>query len=581
MKNIFLYIILVLQSSIASAQFIINGTTVSTTSGSALVIAGMDLENKTASSTNGDISLGGTIYIDGDWTNNATGGELLDASATAGTVVFNGSSAQTISGQVTNFYNITINSGAIVEVNAGDLVKVHNIFTNNGNFRLKASSNYIACLIDAGVSNKLLGSGNFILQRVIPNNGWHYTSSPLTYSSSSTNAYWGAALYSYTQTAPYWQAHVANENMVVMKAYDALYKNVSPTIEYSGVFNTGNQSINLTSNGNEKYNFVGNPYPCTIDWDASSGWTKTNVDDAIYIWDATLNSGQGGYMEYVGGVGQAGGSRYIPPSMGFFVRVCSTETSGVLGVSNSVKVTETSTQYRSSDANDILRVKIVEGNYSNSTVIRLHQEATENFDGKYDAEKFFHSNPTIPQVYTKINDEIYSINSVGFPEDKEDIPLNYRVGCEGKHRLEFDLSNFQDAMTNYEVLLEDKKTGKIVDLKGQDVYEFEAEVTDKDDRFLIHINKYQSVDNPNNNFTNIEKTDVKKDYQIFVEQQSIVIKSENMTGELSIYDVSGRMVYSQDLRNQSFIQYQPMTKGVYMVSFVSDGNLVYEKVFVD
>ena len=54
-----------------------------------------------------------------------------------------------------------------------------------------------------------------------------------------------------------------------------------------------------------------------------------------------------------------------------------------------------------------------------------------------------------------------------------------------------------------------------------------------------------------------------------------------MTGELSIYDVSGRMVYSQDLRNQSFIQYQPMTKGVYMVSFVSDGNLVYEKVFVD
>ena len=173
MKNIFLYIILVLQSSIASAQFIINGTTVSTTSGSALVIAGMDLENKTASSTDGDINLGGTIYIDGDWINNASDGQLLDSTASAGTVVFNGTDAQTISGRETHFYNLTINSGATLEVNAGDLVKVYNNCTNNGVFTLKANSTNIAGFIDAGASNKLLGSGVYKLQRQIPANGWH------------------------------------------------------------------------------------------------------------------------------------------------------------------------------------------------------------------------------------------------------------------------------------------------------------------------------------------------------------------------------------------------------------------------
>ena len=100
-----------------------------------------------------------------------------------------------------------------------------------------------------------------------------------------------------------------------------------PTIEFSGVFNTGNQSITLESNGSEKWNFVGNPYPCTINWDAS-GWTKTNINDAIYIWDATLNSGQGGYMSYIGGVGTDGGSEFIPPSQGFFIEVDPSHSTG-------------------------------------------------------------------------------------------------------------------------------------------------------------------------------------------------------------------------------------------------------------
>ena len=54
-------------------------------------------------------------------------------------------------------------------------------------------------------------------------------------------------------------------------------------------------------------NLVGNPYPSAIDWDASSGWTKTNIDNAIYFFKASGTDQYGGtYSSYVNGVSSDG-----------------------------------------------------------------------------------------------------------------------------------------------------------------------------------------------------------------------------------------------------------------------------------
>ena len=60
-----------------------------------------------------------------------------------------------------------------------------------------------------------------------------------------------------------------------------------------GPINSGNVTpisfpITYTSSGtlaNDGWNLVGNPFPSTIDWNAASGWTKTNVETSIYITD--------------------------------------------------------------------------------------------------------------------------------------------------------------------------------------------------------------------------------------------------------------------------------------------------------
>jgi len=85
------------------------GAKIIVTSGAYLIIDGAngDFTNTTVSSEHGRIALAGTIVLDGDWTNDATDGDLL---AGVGEVIFDGNSSQQITGtRTTNFVNVQLN----------------------------------------------------------------------------------------------------------------------------------------------------------------------------------------------------------------------------------------------------------------------------------------------------------------------------------------------------------------------------------------------------------------------------------------------------------------------------------------
>ena len=63
------------------------------------------------------------------------------------------------------------------------------------------------------------------------------------------------------------------------------------------------------------WNLVGNPTPSTIDWNSSSGWTKTNMDGTIYIWDPATSS----YKTWNGTTGNLGSGK-IAPFQAFWVK---------------------------------------------------------------------------------------------------------------------------------------------------------------------------------------------------------------------------------------------------------------------
>jgi hypothetical protein len=75
---------------------------------------------------------------------------------------------------------------------------------------------------------------------------------------------------------------------------------------------------------------VANPYPATIDWDAT-GWAKNQINGAIYIQRYRL----GQFAVYNGGVGTLGGSNLIAPGQAFFIQA--TGAGVALTASESVK----------------------------------------------------------------------------------------------------------------------------------------------------------------------------------------------------------------------------------------------------
>jgi hypothetical protein len=92
-----------------------------------------------------------------------------------------------------------------------------------------------------------------------------------------------------------------------------------------GQINTGpGDTIFYDTNvSDEGWNLLGNPTYSTLNWDAPTGWTKTNLDNTIYIWDPEANSGNGEYKVWNGTTGSLGNG-LIAPYQAFWVHANTT-----------------------------------------------------------------------------------------------------------------------------------------------------------------------------------------------------------------------------------------------------------------
>lgn len=82
------------------------------------------------------------------------------------------------------------------------------------------------------------------------------------------------------------------------------------------------------------WNLVGNPTASALDWSAGSGWTKTNIGNAIYVWDPSANGGAGDYLVSNGSTGTLPDNR-IAPYQAFWVQASAANP--VLSFTNEAK----------------------------------------------------------------------------------------------------------------------------------------------------------------------------------------------------------------------------------------------------
>lgn len=265
---------------------------------------------------------------------------------------------------------------------------------------------------------------------------------------------------------------------------------LSPVWDIRGVANQGNISlpVSFTSSGseaNDGWNLVGNPYPSVIDWNAATGWTKTNIDATIYIAD---NGGE--FLKYAmwnGSAGINGGSRYIAMGQAFWVKA--TAGSPVLDARESIKTPGQSPEFfRTASTENLLYIKLTNGKFEDEAAIHFRSDATKKFDDYADAWKLKNGSFNLSSLTE--DHERLAINSLPSLLCNTRINLDVADVKPGAYQLKFDNMNSFDADAT--VILEDHYLNQNIFVSEQNTYPFtvtEVPATKGAQRFTIVIDK--------------------------------------------------------------------------------------------
>lgn len=465
-------------------------------------VAGVDID------TNGVLELSNlslTLNEVGFWNagsfNGATGSLLLTGSV----------GEQFITNEATfEVSELTVNNADGVDLSGSsvdvfDLVTVSSgTLTTNGVLSLKSTVSRTASIAELAGGASI--SGGVVAERFIPagTRSWWHISSPINGLTVSdwgddfpiTGDFTGAddlggsnlpSIYWYDETHvdvvsdSGWTAFPTsdlNETVVQGRGYRAFLRTDGSTtlgdtvVDMAGTINSGNISLpvsytNPSSPAGDDaagWNFVGNPYPSNIDW-ATGTWTKTNLEDAIYVWDPS-----GSYTAFVDGASVNGGVSRVAQGQGFWVRA--NAASPVLTITESCKTNTATTFLRTPGVpEDAVSISIVDGDDRSNTVLRFKEEATEGFDSKYDATYLGGSYPVNITSYKLDYSEWYAVNSTPSNEDRV-IPIwVIHPGDKKTYELQFDVGELLDGTG--QVILIDYYLGDEVEVYDGMIHEFE------------------------------------------------------------------------------------------------------------
>ncbi len=501
-----------------------------------------------------------------------------------------------------NNFNIYRTSG--ITLNEQGL-SLNGILLNNGQLNTSGNLTLLStpsgtALIDGTGTGEI--TGDVTMQRYIPSAfGYKYLSSP--FQSSTVGEFSDEidlsasfpAFFSYNEGSVNsgWANYVTSTNILnPLHGFAANFgsQSVPVTADIKGVVNNGALSITLSNNNNaytKGFNLTGNPYPSPINWDAPTGWTKTNIDNALYYFKSSLTDEYGGtYSTYINGISSDGLATGIIPSMqGFFVHVSdgSYPVTGTLSPDNTVRVTDLTHSLLKSEGKGSLvqlRIGATFGDVTTSTdplVIYFHEKATTGFDGNLDALKLMNTYPYAPNFYSAGSDGTkLSINAL--PESQDTlcrIPLGINLKRDGF--IIFKIEEQGEGLSGKKIFISDDVAGKQYDLLNggePKIYLKEGEYTG---RFFLNLSAISTgvpvVRAENAMFSVYTANGVIK----------MEVSSNGWTAgnSLTISSVTGQVLLVKKNLNPGYHEFSPGLKdGIYIINFLSGKHIGSKKIFI-
>jgi hypothetical protein len=534
-----------------------------------------------------------------------------------GHLIVNGANPLTITNSTTSSSpftagNLEINLGQL-ELSAAQHMTVTGTtsLTGSGCLLLRSGSSGTASFIDNGIS----GTGTVAAERYIANDWkWHFLSAPVTDQpiwpefapapSGSPLSFgsqpWNWDFYYWNPNADltnalYW-VNIRKSNgeyndatidqggsyagfgsstppqFTVGRGYLASYNSGwttgSPTIHtFSGTLNSGSINSQVITGANY-FNLVGNPYSSPIDWKASSGWNRSNLEvngGGYDYWIFNDNAGNYGVFNSSGTTGTNGTSQYISQNQAFFVKASS---SGSLVMTNSTRSHSNQSWLKKeeSDNNYIsLKISCDANSFNDEMIVSINPDLPGG-----GSVKFWSLYTDAPELYSSRDENNYSIDRYSDLNNEITVNANVKIGVNGQYTL--STSNINHFYPDRKVILEDLKTGISTDLRHTPTYTFTANTVDNPDRFRLIIGAA----------TGINET-IANNFNIYSYAGAVLIKSKltNISYRVVVTNMIGQVIAQKEVHGISFFRFELSTPpGMYVVTVLSEGKSFSKKVIL-
>ncbi|CAN5914275.1 hypothetical protein BH11BAC7_BH11BAC7_18070 [soil metagenome] len=524
----------------------------------------------------------------------------------AGTVIFNGTSAQLASGSATTTFNNITSDNTLGGVAVTKIIIINGILQVNSNsFGTTGIGNIILTAPAVTTFAKIgpLGAGatltgtNWSIGSFIDGPApayWQYLGSPV---SNSTLADWdndarfymsgvggndgtaccptffsvrtyNTASNTYTNITTTSTALTPGRGFMVWMSDNMSSLTIPLSYDTKGTPNFGTVVRAVTAGGSGSgYNLVSNPYACAVTYSsvvASSGNLHPNF---------LILQENGSYA-----TNPNGGT--IAPNQGF---MCIALVTGTIKFLESNKnVAANPNIIRSGDPENYLR--IISGNtvsgLGGETVVNINPDAHNGKDLAIDMPYLPSPYEDATNVWTNDNDgETLLLNALDGNQDMLDIPLTVSAGSPGDQLLTFKGLNGFSAYSC--AWLIDDATEEKINLKEHDTYSFHADAAGEKHTFTLHFERDGNC--PLNEQMIAPSLDASS--QVFVNNGNILVKfgfEEKSDVVVTVFNVSGQEVgapKSMNVMNETILLDSPGAHGIYLVRIVKGDEIVTKKIY--
>jgi len=244
----------------------------------------------------------------------------------------------------------------------------------------------------------------------------------------------------------------------------------------------------------------------------------------------------------------------IPPFAGFMVQVSNS--------TNALNVNKTSNGSKTLIPQNIITLKVSSNQGNDKTRLIIMDSSSLGYDVKYDNRKL-HGYGLSPEIYSKIGNESFSINSIPQIQDSIIIDINFISKANDNYRITLNIDNNQDFER---IILYDKITNtNLIDFKVDTSYSFNSFTENNQDKFQLKLYK---------NLSSIKEIKESESISLQQKENEVKVISSSNIKSLELRNMKGQLIKKNYKTNIINIP----EKGVFILTIITSKNNYQRKV---